>query len=438
MANLETFVEQVRAILIQTEDSKPKHELYNQFINECKANSLSEQDFYMKVLKLAHKSIDWDYIEEQKKKKEKEKLEKEEKEKAVEKELEVVKKQIQHAPQFIDRLIKTAFDDNTVEKDELLGIFDKAERLSQDTYALAEKISNLFDERNFKAYPKADYNLPSLQQTLCSTDWHSNDRYLKLTTPPPPPFPWKKLLAAASLLIIVGGAVFYLLWFKPYLEDKNAKRYYTFVNDLVMRSSQMAGVDHNIVQKLKYGAELLVYTPNPEAGEWAYVKANDQKGYVSTQFILPKRDFYELNGIFGDVESKEAISTAKCRKALLLYYQDTINRNMMGKIDPEIQKEIYGSPKSREIWQVFSKGKDIKPNTVAFPRFTNPNSKFSDFACIIKNIGTNKRKILLFSFSETGDPNLVFESDAPDEGYIKSIKRAFRNGNGQPIIEYKN
>lgn len=438
MASIDILIEQVRAILIQTEDTKPKHEIYNQFINECKANSLTEQDFYMKVLKVAHKSIDWNYIEEQKKKKENERIEKEEKEKAIEIELEEVKKQIKYAPKFIDRLIKSSFDDEVVEKEELISIFDKAERLSQDTYALAERISNLFDEKNFKAYPKANYDLPSLRQTICSTNWHSNERYLKLTTPPPPPFPWKKLMVATTLLLIAGGALFYIFWLKPYLEDKNAKRYYTYVDNLIMRSSQIAGVDHNFLQKLKYGAELLVYSKDPENSEWAYVKSNEQKGYVSTEFILNKRDFYELNGIFGDVESKEAISTAKCRKALLHYFQDTIARNIMGKIDPQIQLEIYGTQKNKDIWQVFSKGKDIKPNTVAFPRFSNPNSKFSDFACIIKNIVTNKRKLLLFAFSETGDPSLVYETDAPDEGYIKTIKRSYKYGDSQPLIEYVN
>ena len=232
--------------------------------------------------------------------------------------------------------------------------------------------------------------------------------------------------------------MFYIFWFKPYLEDKNAKRYYTFVDNLIMRSSQMAGVDYNIVQKLKYGAELLIYTKDMENSEWAYAKSNGQKGYVSTEFILSKRDFYELNGIFGDVESKEAISTAKCRKALLIYFQDTITHNIMGKIDPQIQQEIYGTQKNKDIWQVFSKGKDIKPNTVAFPRFINPNSKFTDFACIIKNIITNKRKFLLFTFSETGIPSLVYETDAPDEGYIKNIRRAYKYGDKQPFIGYVN
>ena len=57
---------------------------------------------------------------------------------------------------------------------------------------------------------------------------------------------------------------------------------------------------------------------------------------------------------------------------------------------------------------------------------------------IIKNVSTNKRKLLLFSFSEEGVPSLAYELDAPDEGYILSIIRPVRNGNNQPVVKYTN
>jgi hypothetical protein len=318
----------------------------------------------------------------------------------------------------------------TGEVDDIVGSVKPARKIN-----LSKPSDNSPVNDNLKG--KVDQNVPSGKLVAPSPVAEK----VELTQPLSPSassFPKKQVIAAVSLLLIAASVVFYLFWLKPYLEDKNAKRYYTYVNDLIMRSSQMAGVDFNFVQKLSYGTELLVYSENPVNSEWAYVKANGKKGYVSTQFILSKRDFYELNGIFGDIESKEAIATAKCRKALLLYFQDTITKSIMGKIDPQVQQEIYGSQKSREVWQVFSKGKDIKPNTVAFPRFTDPNSKFTDFACIIKNIATNKRKLLLFSFSETGIPSLIYEADAPDEGYILSIKRPYKIADNQPVIEYTN
>lgn len=65
MASIDSLIEQVRAVLIETEDAIAKHEIYNRFINECRAYSLSEDDFYKNVLKPAYKSIDWNELEEQ-------------------------------------------------------------------------------------------------------------------------------------------------------------------------------------------------------------------------------------------------------------------------------------------------------------------------------------------------------------------------------------
>lgn len=48
MASIDVLIEQVRAVLIETENSKPKHELYNQFINECKSNELTENNSILK------------------------------------------------------------------------------------------------------------------------------------------------------------------------------------------------------------------------------------------------------------------------------------------------------------------------------------------------------------------------------------------------------
>lgn len=423
MTNTETLIEQVRSILIQSEDTKPKHEIYGQFINECKSNNLTEDDFYKKILKVAHKSIDWNFIEEEKKKKEREKIEKEKKEKEIEKELEEVKKQIKYAPHFIDRLIKTAFESDVVTKEELARIFDKAERLSQDTYELAEKIDALLNEKKYKSYPKADFDLPSLRQTICSTDWHSEERFQKLTTPPPEPFPWKVVVTASLLILFAISSLTYLFYLKPKWRDDAAPRYYTLAQDATLRSSQVAGVDYNKLATLNYGTELITY----EVGsEWCNVKADGKIGFVSTKLVLDSANFYLLNSIFGDAESKDAIEFARWRKALLDYYK---KNNYIGKLDESLQKQIYGGVQSsKEIWQTFSKGKDVKPNSFIYTKVVNPHSKFADFGVIIKNITTGKRKFLLFTFSDDETSHFVFEQPAPDDGDIKAVKALYQNG----------
>lgn len=203
---LSKLIEQVRAILIQTEDTKQRHEIYNQFINECKANNLTEDDFYKKVLKVAHKSIDWNYIEEEKKRKV-------ETQKKLETELAEQENLIQSAPRYIDRLIKIAFDDGVVDAIELKKIFDKAAKLSQDINGLANKIDSLFDERKYKSYPKADFDATTLKDTLLSTNWYDETHYLKLTTPIeniPSKSPLKIIVISLAFLFIAGIGGYYM------------------------------------------------------------------------------------------------------------------------------------------------------------------------------------------------------------------------------------
>jgi len=430
MQTMETLIEQVRAFLIQSEDNKPRHEIYNQFINEAKANNLNEEDFYRKVLKAAHKGIDWSFIEEEKKKKDLENKANEEKERAIELELEELRKHIRHAPKFIDRLTKSAFDDSVVKKDELRRIFDRADRLSQDTYELAERISALIEEKNFKAYPNANYDLPSLRQTLCSTDWHSNNRYAKLTTPPPEPFPWKLAGTATLLILVAAGVASYLFYFQPKWRDETAPRHYTIAQNSTLRSSPVSGVDYNKVAALAFGTELITYD---HGTEWCKVKVNDQEGYVATKLVLDKSDFFLLNSIFGDSESKVTIESIRCRVALLNYFKQ---HNYIGKMDDSMQIEAFGHvQRGKEMWQVFSKGKDVKPNTVFFPP-KRSGAKYTDFVVIIKNIATSKRKLLLFSFNEMEVATLEMEQDAPDFGAIKVVKQFLKDGAYVSVVKY--
>lgn len=427
MESLSTLIEQVRAILIQTEDEKPRYEIYNQFINECKANNLTENDFYKKVLKPAHKSIDWNYIEEEKKRKK-------ETQKKLEAELTEHENLIQSAPIYIERLIKTAFEDGAVEAGELNKIFEKAKKLSQDTNALAEKIDALFDERKYKSYPKANLDAPTLKETLCSSNWYNEKLYIKLTTPPPPPskpFPWFIVSISFLLILSVSGFIGYQYWYKPWKKDLDAPRYYTIADDAVLRSSRIKQIQENKIMILDYGTELITYD---YGATWAFVKTNNKEGYVASKLIFDKKNFYLLNCIFGDTESKSVIETTRCRKALLTYYK---KRRYMGKMDASLHKNIFGYLQiTKEVWQVFAKGKNAKFNTVYFKKLYNKKSKFSDFAVIIKNISTNKRKLLIFTFSDTQESRLIYEVDAPDVGDIVSIVKRKRKRKPDYIIKY--
>jgi len=231
-------------------------------------------------------------------------------------------------------------------------------------------------------------------------------------------FPWLILIVALILLLGAGGAIGYFKFYIPYKIDKEAPRYYTFAaTNTILRSSQMANVDYNVLGKISYGSELIVYD---DSSVWAKVKWNKIEGYVFSSFILPKRDFYILNGIWGDKDSQDIINTAKCRLALLNYYK---TNGYYGVLDPQILQSVFNvtSFPPDKIWQVFSKTKDSKYNSTFFKRITNKDSKFTDFAVIIKNPNTQQRKCLLFSFSDDETPHLEYEENAPSTGDIASI-----------------
>lgn len=61
------------------------------------------------------------------------------------------------------------------------------------------------------------------------------------------------------------------------------------------------GIDANKLGTLQYGSELIVYN---YSNDWAYVKSTSgKKGYVASDFLMEKKDFYILNSIWGDSES---------------------------------------------------------------------------------------------------------------------------------------
>lgn len=234
------------------------------------------------------------------------------------------------------------------------------------------------------------------------------------------PFPWLIFISALVLILSVGGYVVYSQFYKPYVIDRDAPRYYTYANSTFLRSSQMTGVEHNILGRVPYGAELIVYG---NEGEWARVKWNKEIGYISSEYILNKQDFYRLNSIWGDSNCKEVIGQAKCRLALLNYFK---TNNLYGNIDATIAKDVFNTAIPNEnVWQVFTKPKDSKYNSAFFSKLGDSNKKHNDFAVLISNKETNSRKCLIFSFDDSETPSLLYETYAPNTGDISNIKSSF-------------
>lgn len=241
------------------------------------------------------------------------------------------------------------------------------------------------------------------------------------------------LIVGVLLLLIcgVGGWWYYDNIYLPEKIDREAPRSYPIVN-VNLRSSKMAGSDYNKLTSVPYGGELITYNMDDEWAEVKYVMPDgtkSKKGYVSSPYLLSKKDLYILNSMFGDRESREILETAKVRRALLDYYKE---KGYIGKLASELMQEIGVSADSSSQWQVFFPHGANKPNEVVFKRLINPNSKFTDMALIIKNINTGNRKLLYFYFDDDETPHLAGEMDAPREGVLKDV--IIENGIITPVF----
>lgn len=245
-------------------------------------------------------------------------------------------------------------------------------------------------------------------------------------------------IVLAVVILGAGGLFLYNNVIKPNQIDKNAPRYYTFAPSVILRSSKSSGADFNKLGSLPYGTELITYDYTPE---WSEVKVNSVaagekklKGYIASPFILEKRDFFLLNSIFGDADSKEIIETSKCRRALLNYFKE---QRYIGRLSTEETTELnLPAPSYDNQWQVYCLPKDMATNNVYFKRVLRSDSKFTDFAVIIKNINTSERKLLLFFFDEDETSHLIAEQPAPEYGTIKKITLKTKNNERYILVDY--
>lgn len=227
----------------------------------------------------------------------------------------------------------------------------------------------------------------------------------------------------AVVILCVGGFFVYNNVVKPHQIDKAAPRYYTFAPSVILRSSKSSGADFNKIGSIPYGTELITYD---YGHEWSEVKVNSVntegkklKGYIASPFILEKSDFFLLNSIFGDTDSKIVIETSKCRRALLNYFK---GQNYIGRLSAEETAELgLPMPTQDNQWQVYCLPKDVTTNNVYYKRVLRKDSKFTDFAVIIKNINTGDRKLLYFYFDDDETPHMAAEQVAPEYGTIKKI-----------------
>lgn len=220
------------------------------------------------------------------------------------------------------------------------------------------------------------------------------------------------------LILFVGIIVAtYHFWYKDYRIDKATPRTYVYATNLVLRSSKVADVEYNRLGAIPYGSELITYS---NENGWAYVKVDGQKGYVSSDYLLDTGDFVLLNSIWGNEESKEVVPTAKYRLALLDYYKRT------------------GLHAGLE-WQLYTKAPGAKEDNVFYSRLFYKNSRFADFAFLLKNNQTGERRFVLYSFDDdTEQPVFCHTMEAPKDVFIKDIVCSKRSSDFRITVYYSN
>lgn len=202
-------------------------------------------------------------------------------------------------------------------------------------------------------------------------------------------------------LLVAGLIAGYFLWYVPYAKDRDALRTYVIANNLILRSSKVAGVEYNILTQVPYGAELITYSKDDE---WAEIKSDGVTGFVASAYLLEWDDFKLLNDVWGNTDAKEYIESTKCRLAILDYCKR--NQLQTGSND----------------WQIYTLQKNVQPNNVSFPRLENGYDKFTEFAFIIKNNSTQERKLAIYSFDvENEAPIFLWDEIAPPNGMIRNI-----------------
>jgi len=207
------------------------------------------------------------------------------------------------------------------------------------------------------------------------------------------------------LILSIIGIFAYNKYYIPYKRDQEAARKYIIANTYKLRASRFLNDnDLNIVKSFKYGQEVLVYNEDPE---WAEVKIidknsnNEYTGYFGfpKRYLSSKKEFYEIDGIYGNSEARKLITGSYSKTAIINYLH---NNNLMTDIPERIQLELYNKVKNNPVWQVYGYPKDSKFNSVVSAKLTE-----SDDLCLAviltEKEDKSNRKLLIFSFDKEND-----------------------------------
>lgn len=236
-------------------------------------------------------------------------------------------------------------------------------------------------------------------------------------------------------IMVIGGALLGLipLLFLVYLlvvpmisvlkDEMKSKEMYVIAKKIILRSDK--NTNSYKLGSFSYGTQVSVYSTEKE---WAEITVGEQKGYMSTEYLVDKKTFYEIEGVYGDKISRKYITSTRCKTAIVRYLNE---KGYMSNVPEDLREEFYGENHNKSVWQIFSETRGSY-NSFCFADF---NGDFrGDAAFIFKNTDTEERRLVVFSFDKT-HPNEkskdIFEMELKDPWFFirKAYKGSWRNLN---------
>lgn len=209
-------------------------------------------------------------------------------------------------------------------------------------------------------------------------------------------------IGVVAIMLIAGG-----FWLSTSQQDDekktNTEKMIVYANQLNLRATKSADTPENILDIIPYGTELTITNKD---NKWAETEYNNQTGYVDINYLTKIEDFEILEGVWGNENSKQAVSTAKHRKALIHFCST---------------RELSTG---EDGWQLFTLPSNVTPNYVYFPYLQNGQAYDydMDFVFILSNNTTNEHKCAVYSFPQNPEiPVCVYEESVDGNKCIKDI-----------------
>jgi len=175
-----------------------------------------------------------------------------------------------------------------------------------------------------------------------------------------------------------------------------------------------------VIGSYPYGTEVTVYEVFDN--NWAEVSVGKKKGYMSFEYLVLPETFYIIDGMYGNENAKELISSTIYRRAISAYLT---KNNFTSKIPTDEREKLYGKNDQKEVWQIFAEDRRSEYNTFCYGDYNGDNKQ--DAAFIITNIKTGARKMIVLNIeteiSEKYGDLITFRDIDKDYLFMKNIKK---------------